>query len=465
MGLKDGGADNWGKRFAKTVEKRVNNVTKNAADGVKNGVKNKADIAGHKIKDGVDQVTAPIRGAAQFGKDLAKANGFKAKAGLIANKASQKFKGYEIYKKIQQAFLKIQQVASWIAAHAYPIAIVSAVVVVLSGLTIFGISLFQAATPTPHYYCDTEADASLKNTAIYQQYCGDGGFSLENLNGHYITQDGSGPCTDCATANMFMRYYTYKGLNFFDYLWGDEGMYEPSGQVLQSSLTATPVTLRKAINGNSPEVTDTTCGSSPNGAAAFASAHGQGGWTMANWGYLRDDSLDYDSWELSTSAPPDNSDSDKWVFDLSIPNNGAGSTWSVYWSQALTVDSLVATESAEEGSAITGETIKERLNQSDVCGEAGVLVYYAYNKVSYEDGYYHIVEGHHAVLITKYDETTGYWWIIDSAKGLSGGFDGPMDGSGNYAWQENKVSGLLNSGQNSYGGLRILNISYIKDLT
>lgn len=141
MGLKDGGADNWGKRFANTVQKRVNNATKNAADDIKNGVRNRADIARHKIKDGVDQATAPVRNVARFGKDLANAHGLKAKAGLIANKASQKFKGYEIYKKIQQAFLKIQQVASWIAAHAYTIAIVTAVVVVLSGLTIFGISL------------------------------------------------------------------------------------------------------------------------------------------------------------------------------------------------------------------------------------------------------------------------------------------------------------------------------------
>ncbi len=453
QGSNTGGDNRWTRAFNNAKE-RAHNAPKNAADSVKKGVSDKIDLEKQKFMH-----SKPVEGfknAKAFGQEFKNAKGFKGKAGLIANKASQKFKSYEFYKKMKEMFLKIQKVASWVAAHAYPIAIVTAVVLVLYNGTLFAISIIESVSPTPHYYCDTEASASLKKTAVYQQYCGDRGFDLENLNGHYIIQDGSGPCTDCATANMFMRYYTSQGLNFFDYLWDETGQYQMCGETLDSSLVSTPVTIRKAINGGTSAVTDTTCGSPANGAAAFASKNGVGGWTMANWGYLRDESLDLSAWDATSDYYLSNADSDKWVFDLSIPNNGAGSSWAVYWSQVLGVDSILCIENTSPGgTAITGDTIKDLLCDPNVCGDAGILLYFDYDG----DG-----EGNHAILITKYEESTGLWYGIDSARGLAGGYEGPMDGSGNFVWKDIQVRALLNSGSNRNGNYGIAQICYIANV-
>lgn len=456
MGLKDGGADKWGQRFAKTVERRVNNISKNAADGIKQKGKFAGDSVAHtgrQIKQGIDNVAKPIKGAAALGKDLANAKGLKAKAQLLGNKAGQKFKGTDFYKKLKELFLKLQKMASWIAAHAYPLAIASAVVLVGSFATIFIISVAQAATPTPHYYCDTEADGSLKKTAVYQQYCGDKGlFELEELNGHYIIQDGSGPCTDCATANMMMRYYTMKDLNFFDYLWKEDGQYSPSGQVLVTDHLATPTTIRHCINGTTTVRTTSLIKpanrNKPNGACKFALKNGISGWTMSNWGYLRDDSIDYESYEMTSDFYADNSANENWVFDLSVANRAPGSSWAVYWTGTTTVADMVCQETTAEGSAITGDYIKDLFSNSAVCAEAGILMYFDYG------------DGQHAVLLTKYDG--GEWYIIDSAMGLAGGFEGPI--SDTFAWKASELNTLLNSGSNSAGGLKILRICWIANM-
>lgn len=460
MSLKNNGVDPWAKKFADTVDRRVKNISKNAADGIKKKgefVGDSVKYTGKHMKQNIDKATKPIKGAYHLGKDLAKAKGFKAKAKLAASRIGGGIKGTDTFqkiaKKMKELFLKIQKIASWVAAHAYPIAIVSAVVFLGTGLTIFVISVTQAVSPTPHYYCDMEADGSLKKTAVYQQYCGDKGlFELEELNGHYIIQDGSGPCTDCATANMMMRYYTTKDLNFFDYLWKEDGQYQPAGQVLVTDHLATPTTMRHCVNGNT--TSRTTClikvanRNKPNGACKFALKNGISGWTMANWGYLRDESIDYESYEMTHDFYEDHSDNENWVWDLSIANRAPGSTWSVYWSGTTKVADIVCQETTAEGSAITGEYIKGMFDNSAVCKEAGILMYYDYGG------------GQHAVLLTKYEG--GEWYIIDSAMGLAGGFEGPINDT--FAWKADSLNALLNSGSNTGGGLRILRICWIANM-
>jgi hypothetical protein len=234
-------------------------------------------------------------------------------------------------------------------------------------------------------------------------------------------------------------------------------MYKNEGQTLSTTLSTSPVTIRKAVNGNTNA--KTACTSKvglAHGARQFASEHGVTGWTMANWCYLRDDSLDLASYEQTDDYYLSNADSDKWVFDLSVPNKGTGSSWAVYWSQVLQVSDINAIEVTAKGSSVTGETIKDLLSDSNVCGDAGILLYYNYPK----DG----GTGHHAILITKYDEDTGYWYVIDSAKGLSGGYEGPLDGSGNFGIYDTDIAALLNSGAHSNGAYSINRICYITDV-
>ena len=457
MGGDNNKSNRWKQGFD-NAKKRAAYAPKNAAHRVAQSVKDKAETAGTTAKnnfvdpvvDGVKNVNRKVRNAADNVSAFSKAKGIKGKAAFVGNKAAQKFKGYDLYRKMKDAFLKIQQGASWIAAHAYPIAITTAIVVLLYTLVIFAISLVQAATPTPHYYCDTEADSSLKKTAVYQQYCeGGGNFELENLNGHYIVQDGSGPCYCCAAANMMMRYFTLHDVNFFDYLWDDTGMYSPEGQTVNLSGVGS-FQLRKVITHNNPGVTNASryrCNSGlANGAKAFASKNGIGGWTMANWCYLRDESLDLASYEETDDYYSSNADSDKWVFDLSIGNVAPYSTWDFGGNGVVSIGDVTCTITGCSGG--TGTQLKELFTDPSVYGDAGVLVYFDYTG----DG-----SGDHAILITGYDESTGMWRIIDSAKGLNGGYEGPMDGSGNFCWsaKEQGLIDLFNSGQNAYGGYSI----------
>lgn len=439
--------------LGKTSSRFRNEFDRNTAK-----LRHDAKNLGNNVKDGLNSAGNFIQG---FGK----AEGFKGKMKYLGGKVGGKAKNNfaETIKNIKKMFQKIKDTAVWIASHIKIISIITAIVTVLYTGTVFVISMVQSASPTPHFYCDTDASASLKKTSVYQQYCSNGkGFNLENLQGHYIIQDGSGPCTDCATLNMIMRYYSsFEELNFFDYLWQEDGMYLPEGQTVVCSTSATGTTFRHVINGGQtgattePDKFHAKVGLK-NGAIEFANKHGKS-WpssnqSMANWGYLRDDSLDLAEYEQTSDYYVDNSDNEKWVFDLSLDNRAAGTTWAVVWEHEIRLngDDVLKCVIKSDSNSPTGANVKEVLDSKNgAFGPAGCLVYYNYGS------------GSHAVLITGYDEDTGYWRIVDSAKGLSGGFEGPLDGSGNFGIYDQSVANLLDSGQNSCGSFSIERISWV----
>lgn len=430
-------ADKWAEKFNK-MKTRVAHAPKNAVNSVKNSFNDKINTT----KTGINRKIKPF-------KDFANAKGFSGKAKFLGKSALNYAKGLEAYAKIQSLILKMQNAIMFIAAHIYPILITLVILLVGIPLSIFLISMAQGVSATPHYYCDTEADSSLKRTAVYQQYCNYGNsFALENLNGHYVVQDGSGPCTDCATLNMMLRFFALHDINLYDYMWQDDGMYTTEGQTFGTG-TGSNKTVRGVINGYTSSVTSCTARvGTPNGSIDFAQKHGRGGtYDMANWGYFRDDSLDLAVWDQTSDYYESNASSDKWVWDLSLPSKGVGTSWSAVWEHDFIVNEVTYFQVTETGSTVTGDRIKRLLADPAVCGEAGILVYYNYGS------------GSHAVLITGYDDSTGYWRIIDSAKGLAGGYEGPIDGSGNFAIYEDGLSTLLNTGP--HGSFSINNICYI----
>ena len=437
-----GKGDKWseGVDYVKNRAKRVINAPKNAAENLKDnvveGAKNKADIAKHKVQDST---------AYQF----AKAKGFKGKAKALMGGASKKLNSYEFVKKLKAIFQKVQAAVSFLVEN-YWILIATAVVILLYNGALFVIGIVQSASPTPHFYCIVDADSSMKKTALYQQYCGSGGFDLENLQGHYVIQDGSGPCTDCAMNNMFMRFCASKGENYFDYLWQDDGMYTMDGQTIPYKDGAATGSLRQIISTNTG-VTTCTANGGANGANEFASKHGKSGWTIANWGYFRDENFDVASWEQTDNFYVDNSGSDKWVFDLSSQGE-----WDAYFSQDwIKIGDTAFKTVYNSGYDVTGDMVKKVLDGNmDMCSpEAGCLVYYNYGG-----------DHNHAVLITGYDDATGDWRIIDSAKGLEGGFEGPISDP-SFAIMNTQVKNLLNSGQHECGGLSFNGIGYVQDYT
>lgn len=453
------GDNRWNGRM-KSVRARITHAPKNAIDGASRAFKQSLEPLKHDTNEAIESVGDTVRNTKQglsdfknYREGIKNAEGFRGKTAAAVKPAWNKAKNTETAKNIKKMIDKIRLVASKVASLAEPLGAATLVISALYFIIFFGISVFQSVTPTPHYYCEVDAGPSLKKTAVWRQYCDDGtGFDLENLNGHYIVQDGSGPCTDCSMANLFMRYFTMQELNFFDYLWKEDGQYGMEGQTLSSSVVATPVTVRQAVNGGSSAATDTTCGSAKYGTANFGAAHGHP-ITMANWGYLRDESLDLAKYEETSAYYFNNWDNDNWVWDLSLPDRSNGTTWNASWTQTLEIDGYTCITKHIESSDLTGEFIKDLLKgKGDAVPDAGVVLYYAYS-----------VDGNskHAILLTDYDENTGYWRCVDPAKGVNGGYEGPMDNSKHFAIHDQQINLLLNSGQNKRGVYRIVSITYV----
>ena len=462
MGLKDGLKKSINRQIDKSkdqISKSINRTSDDIKRSVKNGIKpykqktnsiiNTAKDIANMPSKAADTIKHTAQSTKQFANGLKDAEGVKGKAQYLGNATKNYLQKFDFANKIKN---KATDTVAFIKKWYHQLIWVSSAVLsiyLIVNIVIGFISLSFVISPSPHYYCDTEASASLKKTAVYQQYCNDGkNFDLENLNGHYIIQDGSGPCTDCATANMLMRYYSTKDINFFDYLWDDNGQYTSVGQSISCSTATGTTNLRKVVNGNSSNSTSCTAKSIIPGTIKFAKEHNKGYWSMANWGYLRDASLDLAAYEETSNYYSSNAKNENWVFDLSVDNYGVGSTWSVIWEDTCIIDGIVCKRVTASGSSITGETIKSTLSDASVCGAAGVLVYYNYGSGK-----------NHAVLITDYDGQ--FWYIIDSAKGIAGGYEGPMDGSNNFAIFESEVRALLDSGSNSCGRMSIVRICYV----
>lgn len=438
--------DRWSRDF--------NKANKSITHRPKSSFQSSIEVAQHRMND----VKNTAKNTVSNLKDIKDAKGINGKLRTIGKKLANTDKAKQLKKNITKAI----DSAKLFIANAQPIAIISAIVLLVSNATIFIISVVQSVNPTPHYYCDINANASIKKTAVYIQYCAQAGsFELENLNGHYIVQDGSGPCCACAMNNMFMRYYTLAGVNYFDYLWGEDGKYKPTGQTITASTLVTPASIRKIVNGGSTAINDITefkcLQYRENGTYEFAQKHGML-MTMANWGYLRDSSLDIADYEQTDDYYIDNSDSDKWVWDLSVPNQSPGSYWGVLWDYTITIDNIPCITSSYYDDNITGQTIKDILDgKNGEVGEAGVVLYYSYPKANG-------VTGYHAILVTGYDVETNTWRVIDSAKGMSGGYEGPLDGSNHFAIFDTAINDLLSSGANScptkFGTFKIESITY-----
>lgn len=326
---------------------------------------------------------------------------------------------------------------------------VFAVVAVAYSVGIIGYSMAQGVEETPHYYCDIGASASVRRTSIYKQYCkqSTSDFYVDNLNGHYLVQDGPGPDTACALGNMMMRYFNsdtrklVDAPNVFKFLWQSDGLYGVVANTISENDTASTTNIRAVMNNYSDARNTNNATDMTNGSKDFASKHDRGtGYNMSNWGYLRDDNVDYAVWEISSDFYDPQTDNEKWVWDLSLDNKGDGTSWEVPsaisdtstgtaedinarigFSRCRIENKRILVEgNAEEKQKIL-DIIDKVLNKEDIYeynkGTAGVVVRY------------HFMRGgeriYHSVLITKHEGNV--WYGIDSAMGTAGGFEGPLN--------------------------------------
>ena len=321
---------------------------------------------------------------------------------------------------------KIKKLLKFIKKNLKAILAISAIVTFGSNAILFGSSLIHAIGETPHYYCDVDPPAAIKNSHAYQQYCvlnNGSNFTLDEINGHYIMQDGSGPCLACAFANMFLRYFTRNNINFYDYLWQEDGQY-PVERQIQASIGSTWRTFTN-YNSSAKNLKDDGTEKYTNkgdaylgGVKKFGQKYGHN-ITMADWGYLRDDSKIYTGQPIG-QAYDNLSANEKWVYDLSVWNSwDPGSTWTVGFGTGanVTIEGVKATlvvirrdeVSSNNWQYNSGDDLRKLLDEHP----SGIMVYRVY------DG-----DRHHAILVSSYNPD-GTFNVVDSGKGLLGGFEGP----------------------------------------
>lgn len=384
-----------------------------------------ASNATSRIKQNVRDNT--IGKVEQKGKDIANNSKLvqfaksKDKKEFLKNGIASKIKGYEAYKKAQQVIATVQKAVTFIVSNIKVIAIVSAVVILSYNLAIIGISIAQTIGKSPHYYCEIEADSIIKKSVLYKQYCTNGKseFELGELNGHYIVQDGSYPCTCSSVLNLLLRYYTGQGVNFYDYLWDETGQYDAEMLANTSYENLTGVSVRGVTNGNVSGSTDNRKSSSGRkyGSEDFALNNGKVNYNMPNWGYLRDESLDYSDVDIEAELP-NNENNENWVWDLSLENRGPKTSWAATFSGLYEVDGKkVNMIWVTDNNWTTAEELKDILDDNPF----GIVAYKHY----VGDGY----ESDHAIVITGYrvnpETNKDEFFVIDPGLGMTGGFEGP----------------------------------------
>lgn len=362
-------------------------------------------------------------------------------AKLKATKESAK-EGLNNMKVVQRFKSRIEKIKNAIKAHLPFIkwvAIIMAVVTLLWNIGLYIHSVVAVAGQSPHYYCELEADRGMQNSAFYKQYCEGGSLNLEELNGHYMIQDGSGPCTACATMNLYMRYFTANGVNIFDYLWDENG---------HAKYTTFPENNKNANNWyelisraqnqvyNQGDNTDGgNTGNRRNMSASnswyqFALAKGGCGMTDAwgnipNWGFWYSEDIFADGTYENRKTDSGNAE---YTYDI----DGYGCLGPGVWAR------WYANVYANDGMQITIDgvtaTMVVKFDHPSVDQLISLLN-------THPSGVAFCTMGH-GMLFTKYED--GVFYMVDSGRGRAGGFEGPAT-SGNFCIYASQYSQLINT--------------------
>ena len=353
----------------------------------------------------------------------------EAKKTLTKQKAKEGLNNMKIVQRIQSRVKAIKEKIKALLPILKWVLLIVAVVTFLWNAFLFFKGVFSIVGQTPHYYCELEATRGMKNSPLYKQYCQTGGLNLEELNGHYIIQDGSGPCTSCATLNLYMRYFTANGVNFFDYLWDDNGELA-SGSFPENSQSAQDwYHYISCVTTSYYDTGDNTSGGSTGNRRhmsetgswyQFATSHYSrtkmtSTWgNIPNWGYYYSE----DVYDMGTSGyGASRFFNTEWVYDVfgyGCLGPGKWARWYVNcgsYTRSITIDGVTATLVVKSGAPSSQQELISLL-QTHPSGVGFVL----------SNG-----DMAHGMLWTKYEDGTFY--IVDSGLGRWGGFEGPADNS------------------------------------
>lgn len=418
-------------RTGREIYHNVSNTYKNAKTTIDNTKKLAADL---KEADGIKGKASILKDRAlqnskiaDFANGFGNAKGFGAKAKFLGKRAAKGIANTEAAKKALDIANKLKKFANVLKAAWKPILITLAVLIVGGFLVIFITGISQSIGATPHFYCEIDAPDYIVDSALYQQYCARtyDSFILENLNGHYIIQDGSGPNQACAVHNMLLRFWCMNNINWYNLIWGADGQYPIDPESLIDFDNGAPNMRLYVIGGGYVEEESTARYSSSDmmNSSNFAGMHGMSEFNSANWGYLRDDTINVDVNDYSIDSELDTMHNDNWVWDLSVPN---GCSW----------DLNISNMAVRGGPNGKGGMIN-LITHTNVWYDEQDLIDILQGNRGYKphpEGIVVITTTGRAILVTGYDPyymcadgTQGTFIVIDSALGLAGGFEGPIE--------------------------------------
>ena len=386
-------------KFSRLESLKYNNPVSGAVRGVKNGV------------DGVKNSVNTM-------KNFAKQKGLKNKLNFLRHSKHGQ--------KIEQKLFKI---VKFIIKFRH-VGLIGVLVIALFNFSLAIIGSLRSYGETLHYYCPVgkDIDPGLVKSALYQQYCSNLvpsniGIGFEELNGHYLVQTGSGPCTMTARANLWIRFFAKNNVSIYDYLFNETGDCEIKGvnghMNNHSPSDVTDETFMRAFYDHDGSISGFT--NKEEGVVTALKENGlyQSGKTInATMGYIRSEDL-YEEYTNSKS-------SENWVFYLPtvyIGNMGPTAADGAYMEINGVRGTLrnVDLKSIRYSSASGKEKIIELLKEHP----CGVICRVGPDKHG---------TGSHSCTITGYDEKEKKFLVVDPAAYCSGGFEVLQD-SPNGIWR------------------------------
>lgn len=317
---------------------------------------------------------------------------------------------------IQKQIEALKAQISAIISNIEVIAIVLAVIIVVYNVAMVAIGVFACYGDSPHFWCNLEASRKEQQSAFYQQYCTyHGGLELTELNGHYIIQDGSGPCTACCTMNLLLRYFAANGVNMYDYLWDENGnaVYTefPDNSINADDWYHYLSTAYGSIYIQSDNSSNSRHAGETGSWIEFARSHGDllaGGWeNIPNWGFYYSE----DIWDLGTTAYDAGIQfQPSWTWDIDGYGSLGPGVWARWYvntgatnGKSITLDGVTATFVFVSGTPSSQNELIALLQ-------------------SHPSGVAFCAQGH-GMLLTRYED--GIFYMVDSGLGRAGGWEGP----------------------------------------
>ena len=385
-------------------------------DDVNNDAHKFSRLESLKYNNPVSKTVRGVKNTANNIGSFAKQKGLKNKLKFLRQtKRGQKLE-QKLY-KIVKLVIKFRHVG-----------FIGVILIGLLNLTFGIMGMVQNYGETLHYYCPIgkDTDPGILRSALYQQYCShlmpsNMGIGFEELNGHYLIQTGSGPCTMTARANLWIRFFAKNDIPIYDYLFTESGDCEIKGvnghMNNHSPSDVTDETFMRAFYDHGNAQNNDSFRNKTEKVVDALKANGlfqSGKPVNATMGYIRSEDL-YEEYTDSAS-------SENWVFYLQtayIGDMGPTAADGAYM-EINGVRGTLRNVTLGKGYASDKQKIIELLKEHP----CGVIC--------------RVGDDKHSCTITGYDEEKKEFLVVDPAAYTNGGFE-VLQSSPNGIWNKSNT--------------------------